>query len=122
VLPQRVSGNHVSIVRRPVSDPDPAVLFDHALESDRLARRRVKQRLPLIGGCPLRPGDEILAPRLRSVRSATSGHQAVDESLLLIRGDRFHCAPVNNLPLNAAPEDFLGIATWASNPAGEPLA
>ena len=80
----------VRIVRGPVADPDFGVLFDHALEANGLACRRVEERLSLISRRPLRSRDEILSPGLRTVSAAASRHEPIDKRLLLVWWDRFH--------------------------------
>src|SRR5579863_9429689 len=56
ILPQRLCRNYVGVMRGPVSYADFSVFPDNFLETDLWTRGRVKQRLTLIRGRPLRPG------------------------------------------------------------------
>jgi hypothetical protein len=90
LFPKLLRGNYVGIMRAPIADADLAVFADDILEGDRRTGGSVKQSLALIGGGPLRAGDEVLAPRLGGVTAAAGFHEAVDQSALLICWYGFH--------------------------------
>src|SRR5581483_374657 len=81
---QRLGWNHIRIVSGPIPDADFGVAADYILETDRLARGRVEERLALVGGGPLRSADVILAASFRAVGPATCVHKSRDKGLLLL--------------------------------------
>src|ERR1039458_1270556 len=78
ILAERVRGNHVGVVRRPVADPDFGVIADYGLKSDRFPCRSMEQRLSLVSSRPLRARDIVLTARVRSVSAATRLREPLD--------------------------------------------
>src|SRR5262249_32591143 len=90
VSPKRFSRNHIAIMRTPVTDTDFGKITNDIFESNRVARRGIKQGLALIRCSPLWTADKVLAPRFGAVTAAAHFCQAFDQGSLLIRRYRLH--------------------------------
>ena len=89
VFAELIGGDHVGVVRGPVTYADVVVLADDFLEAHRAARGSVEERVAFVGGGPLRAGDEILAALLGRVGAAAGFGETVDEGALLVGGRGF---------------------------------
>src|SRR5690606_29957222 len=87
---QRGGGDHIGVVGGPPADAHLGELPDDGFVADRFAGGCMEDGLTFIGSGPLRPADEILAPRFGAVAAAAGGRQTFYQSLLARNRDWIH--------------------------------